>query len=152
MNLDTLLEETLAKAEKGQPDIKAFFSLLSTEQPEIFMFLFDEDTRLLTEQEHDYLLFLSMIILEVIQQSGIDLGSIDLETLEDMTEYNWGLIEHTSIENILDSVSQHPGSVLYDFIEEACTPEKGHDVLTEAAVPLVYVKCKSLVDVSFLSA
>ncbi|HLF63699.1 MAG TPA: hypothetical protein VI603_08095 [Saprospiraceae bacterium] len=151
MNLSTLIEETLAKAEGGVLDSVTFFSALATTQPDLFTFLFDEDTRLLLEQEHDYLLFLSMILLDVLQQSGTNPDAIDLESLEDMSEYNWGLLEHTSIETITETVSRHPGYALYTFLEEACTPENAHDVLSEAAVELVYVKCKSLVDCAFLS-
>jgi hypothetical protein len=149
MNLYSSIEETLIKAEAGALDSMTFFNALSTGQPEVFVFLFDEDTRLLVEPEHDYLLFLAMIILTCLQDH---LDSIDLESLEDMSEHNWGLLEHTSIENISETVSRHPGYALYAFIEEACTPQIEHDVLSETAVELVYVKCKSLVDCAFFVA
>ena len=152
MNLDGLLEDTLAKAEAGTLDAGTYYASLSTLHPEIFTFLFDEDTRLLLEQEHDYLLFLAMVMLHVFEGSGIDLASLDVDTLEDMAEYNWGLLEHTSIENISETVARHPGSALYTFLEEAISPHKAHEILSEAAVELVYVKCKSLVDAAFLSA
>lgn len=148
MNLESSIEEALASAEAGTLDAASFFNTLSTSQPEVFVFLFDEDTRLLLEQEHDYLLFLSMIILNTLHDQ---LDSIDLESLEDMAEHNWGLLEHTSIENISETVARHPAYALYAFLEEGCTPQIEHDVLSETAVELVYVKCKSLIDCVFLS-
>ena len=148
MNLESSIEEALAKAEAGTLDPGAYFHALSTSQPEVFVFLFDDDTRLLLEQEHDYLLFLSMIILNILHDQ---LDTIDIESLEDLAEHNWGLLEHTSIENISETVSRHPAYALYAFLEEACTPQLEHDVLSEAAVELVYVKCKSLIDCAFWS-
>jgi hypothetical protein len=151
MNLETLLEESLAKAEAGALDTGAFYANLSTSQPEIFTFLFDEDTRLLMEHEHDYLLFLAMILMEVCKGNDVDLSAIEVDALEDMAEYNWGLLEHTSIENISETLVEHPGYVLYEFLEEATSPQKSHEILAEAAIELVYVKCKSLVDAAFMT-
>lgn len=149
MNLSTSLEDALAKVEGGTLDSVVFFKALSTGQSDIFTFLFDEDTRLLIESEHDYLLFLAMIVLDVFQHSGIDVSAVDVELLEEKEELNWGLLEHASIESISESLSRYPGFELYEFLEEACTPQQGHEVLSEVATELVYVKCKSLVDCAF---
>ena len=152
MNLDTILEDVLAKAEQGDLESQAFYHSLATDQPEIFTFLFDEDTRLLIEQEHDYLLFLAMVIIQTLVNHGNDLNTVELDTLEDMAEYNWGLLEHTSIENITETLSEHPGFPLYAFLDDACAPVEGHEILSEAAVELVYVKCKALVDSAVLKS
>lgn len=151
MNLDACIEQALVKVEHGTLESGTYFQELATAHPEIFTYLFDADTRLLLETEHDYLLFLAMICIESMRSSGIDINEIDLETIEDMDEHNWGLLEHTSIQNITETVSRHPGFALYAFLEESCTPEKEHEILSEAAVELVYVKCKSLVDCAFLA-
>ena len=150
MNLQDSIDSTLAQVEQGTLNASSFFKSLSTSQPEIFTFFFDEDTRLLHENEHDYLLFLAMTILTTLRGNALDFDAIDIESLEDMSEHNWGLIELTSIENITETVSKHPGFALYEFLEDACTPVKEHDILSESAVELVYVKCKSLVDCAFL--
>ena len=149
MNLSTLIDEVLEKAESGALDSGVFFNTLTTEQPDIFTFFFDEDTRLLTEPEHDYLLFLAMVVLSVLREHGIATTGIDLEILEEAEEHNWGLLEHASLESISDSVERHPAFALYTFLEEACTPQQKHEVLSEVAAELVYNKCKSLVDCAF---
>ncbi len=149
MNLSEAIEYTVAKAEGGILDPGVFFGTLATGQPDLFTFLFDNDTRLLTEQEHDYLLFIAMIILEVCASCHIDVGEIRIDTLEEVAEQNWGLLEHASVESISESVSQHPAHEMYLFLEDACTPVQSHEMLTEVAAELVYVKCKTLVDSAF---
>ena len=149
MNLSGLIDDALEKAESGALDSGVFFNALATGQPGIFTFFFDEDTRLLAEPEHDYLLFLAMVVLTVLREHGIPMTDIDLEILEEAEEHNWGLLEHASLESISDSVERHPAFALYAFLEEACTPQQGHEVLSEVATELVYNKCKSLVDCAF---
>jgi len=152
MNLTQNLERALDQAEQGTLQAATFYTDLSKSRPELFTFLFDEDTRLLLEPEHDYLLFLAMILLEVLEKSGGDLMAIDLNILEEVAEENWGYLEYTSIENLTETLAQDQAAELYEFLDEACTPAQSHEVLSETAVELVYVKCKSLIDAAFPAA
>lgn len=146
MDLSEIIDITLQRAEQGDPDVSDYYSDLVIKLPEVFSFLFDEDTRLLLEPEHDYLLFLAMIILEVIGKSEADISEVRLEDLSEASENNWGLLEFTSLDNLTATTNNLPGHLLYVFLEDACTPVSGHEILSEAAVELVYVKCKSLID------
>ena len=152
MNADIAIEQALAKAEQGTLDSEMFFSTLATEMPEVFTFLFDEDTRLLQEQEHDYLLFISMVLIDTLRQTDNQFSETDIELLHDLVEDNWGLLEHTSIDNISETLSRHPAYPMYEFLEDACTPDdEEQEILSDVAAELIYVKCKSLVDSAYLS-
>ena len=146
MDLSEIIDITLQRAEQGDPDVSDYYSDLVIKLPEVFSFLFDEDTRLLLEPEHDYLLFLAMIILEVIGKVEADISEVRLEDLSEAADNNWGLLEFTSLDNLTATTNSRPAHLLYVFLEDACTPVSGHEILSEAAVELVYVKCKSLID------
>lgn len=149
MHLDQAIEAVLLESEQGKLDPAEYFSDLPTTLPEVFAFLFDEDTRLLMESEHDYLLFVAMVLLEAMQRVGKSNGGLSLEDLEKVADHNWGLLEYTSIENLTDSLEGYEALPLYEFLEDACTPAEEHEVLSAVAVELVYIKCKTLVDLAF---
>lgn len=149
MNLEEAIEEVLIASEQGELDPSAYFSGLATTSPEVFAFLFDEDTRLLIESEHDYLLFVAMVLLECLKRTGKSTEDLGLEDLERVADHNWGLLEYTSIDNLTDSLEGYEAMPLYEFLEDACTPAEDHDVLSAVAVELAYVKCKTLIDLSF---
>jgi hypothetical protein len=149
MNFGPDIDTTLEQAELGALHADSYFAGLSTRLPEVFTFFFDEDTRLLMDPEHDYFLFVGMILLNVLDNSEADLARIDLPMLEDAAEENWGLLEYTSIDNLTETLGDHGAIDLYDFLADACSPADDHEVLSQAAVELVYVKCKSLIDVAF---
>ena len=146
MNLAEDIDAALDRAERGDLKAEEFYSALATSDPAMFTFLFDPDTRLLLEPEHDYLLFLAMVLLEALAHSGLKQSSVEMDLLESLAEENWGYLEYTSIENLTSTLSDHIAVDAYTFLEDACTPDTDHEVLSEAAVELVYVKCKTLID------
>ena len=142
----TIGPEPIIRIEQQQLNPGQYFSEVSASVPDVFTFFFDSDTRLLSEDEHDYLLFVGMIILKTADALSVNLADIDLDDLESRAEDNWGLLEFTSIENLSSTLEASHVSELYFFLEDACTPANGHEVLSAAGVELVYVKCKSLID------
>jgi hypothetical protein len=147
--METLIDDILGKAERGELNVTKFFQSLATTQSDVFTYLFDEDTRLLVEPEHDFLLYISMIILEVISADNPEGIVIDIDSLEEAAEDNWGFLEHTSIENISETMTSHPAAPLYLFVEDSCAPETDHEVLSEAAVELVCVQCTRIIDAAY---
>jgi hypothetical protein len=149
MNFGPAIDASLEQAEQGTLRADDYYAELSTRLPELFTFFFDEDTRLLMEPEHDYLLFVGMILLNVMEKAEVDLTVIDIPMFEAAAEDNWGYLEYTSIEGLTEALSDNEAFDLYVFLEDACAPAEDHEVLSEAAVELVYVKCKTLIDLAY---
>jgi hypothetical protein len=153
MTLEQALDANLDSAATYPEKAADFFNTLSIEQPGIFTFLFDSDTQLLSEEEHDYLLFLAMVIVESAKSADITIEEdVDVDTLEDMAEHNWGLIEHVGMDVITDSLAEHPGFPLYAFLEDCCILDEDgtHELLSAPASELLFVKGKAVIDSLFL--
>lgn len=149
MDLNAVIDAVLADSEAGKLDPSAYFNTLITEAPDVFAFFFDDDTRLLMESEHDFMLFVAMILVESVKRAGKSPADVDLDELAKAADHNWGMLEFTSIENITTTLEGYEAIPLYEFLEDACSPADDHELLSEVAVELVFVKCKTFVDLAY---
>lgn len=149
MQWENAIDEALTRAENGALDPATYFEQISETHPSLFVFLFDEDTRMLTGDEHDYLLFLAMIILDVFATAGKDTTTVDLDTLGDTYERLWGMLEEDAPGAIQSDLEGHPAIELCDFLIDSCTPEEeetAHTILSDAGAEIVYCKCRAVID------
>ncbi len=151
MDIEAIIERLLSEAEEKIPDIADFYQELSEEAPAVFDYLMNSDTDFLTDAERDYLLFVAMITVKALQLSdlvGPEDMDMDMGMIQDTEEQNWGLLDGMEPDAIVGDLEQHPAYEIYGFVADACAPdEDSEDELTAEGVNLIFVKCKSMIDV-----
>ncbi len=118
-------------------------------QPELMAYLLSEDTLFLTSEERDYLLYLSLVILESVrtQQS---LVLIDSDTISKAEELNWEKLEGVSSKVFRERLdvffADYPQEDLLAFVEDALIPDEDSLITKEGREPL-FIALKTLIDV-----
>ncbi|MDX1407349.1 MAG: hypothetical protein R3330_04430, partial [Saprospiraceae bacterium] len=115
--------------------------------PFLVGYLNDRDTHWLTDPEHEYLLYLGMIILQTMQADGKLASDVDREHLDAREEDLWQQLESLGARPLDKLRKQLPtDNVLSDFVLEALEPDDDElSFMTEPGAQLVYVKLTAFV-------
>lgn len=108
---------------------------LSETQPGIIDFLANESLEVLTPEEHDYLIFLSMVIVNCMSEAKLQLDTVAPEELEELEEKNWELLEAVTGKGFRQRISiffDHSDQEdMLAFIEDALAEDDLHLVTKE---------------------
>lgn len=128
------IDAAIAWMEETEPDMTGYYGRLSQSLPVLTGYLIDRDTELLTDAEHDYLLFLGMIITRALTTAALIETDIDHSVLEDKEEGLW------------EGMDSLPEEVipLYEFVEESLEKDEDTAFLTEPGIQIIKVKLVAL--------
>ena len=139
--LDTVIDDL----EQQGADLVQFYQASGQDLPVLTSFLTDTDTELLTDDEHDYLLYLGMIMIRLYQSAGQLQDDLDQDTLGENEEQLWQLVNDLS-PRPLDKIWERTDSnaVVTNFLLESLTIDAESEFLTETGAQLMYVKLASI--------
>jgi len=134
------IDEILERFEQDPPDMTVFYEALSEEYPDLTAFTAVSDDYLLKDQEHDFLLYLAMIVIRLH-----DPGFFDLEKAMKAEENLWGIINDTPRWSILEEAEKvAEDDALGELFVDALAPDEENAFLTDEGVQLLWTKLNAL--------
>ncbi len=119
------------------------------EQPELMAYLFLEDTQFLSTDERDYLLYLSLVILESVKKQ-FNLPLISSDQISIAEDNNWAKLEKVSARSFREKLdvffASYPQEDLLAFVEDALVPDEESPITKEGREPL-FIALKTIIDV-----
>lgn len=118
-------------------------------QPDLVGFLTQEELDILSEEEQDFLMILSLSMIEAARRICGSLPIITAEALGDAEEQNYAMLESAKGTNFRDRISaffdDYPQEDLLAFVEDALTDDED-DVVTQEGRETLFVTLKSVID------
>lgn len=122
---------------------------LSVQQPALMAYLFSEDFELLTQDEREYMLYLTMVLYKSVETENGNIAPIKETDLEIAEEHNWTLLENVTQKRFRDRITiffeKTTQEDLLAFIEDALTDDEDKLITSEGREP-IFVALKSIVD------
>lgn len=137
---------------QSTPDL--FSSLLDgleKDQPAIINWIFSESFDILSQEEKQYFLFLSLVIIVAISEEMPIEESIGPKVIEETEEQNWEVFTSQSPKEFREKVNaffdQYPQEDLLAFVEDALELEHEDQVVSTIGRPPMFIALKTLIDV-----
>ena len=134
------------------PDL--FSSLLDgleREQPAIINWIFSESFDILNQEEKQYFLFLSLVIIVSISEALEIEDVIDPKRIEVAEEKNWEVFTSQSAKEFREKINvffdAYPQEDLLAFVEDALELEQEDQVVTTIGRPPMFMALKTLIDI-----
>jgi len=137
---------------QSTPDL--FSSLLDgleKDQPAIINWIFSESFDILSQEEKQYFLFLSLVIIVAISEEMPIEESIGPKVIEETEEQNWEVFTSQSPKEFRGKVNaffdQYPQEDLLAFVEDALELEHEDQVVSTIGRSPMFIALKTLIDV-----
>ncbi|MEO1515564.1 MAG: hypothetical protein AAFV95_11140 [Bacteroidota bacterium] len=125
---------------------------LLQEQPNIIAYFFQEDFSLLTEAEHEYLLYLLIVIWKSIQKEEPSAGRLSQNAIGRMDEQNWEQLKDVKKGKFRERVDpffvDYPQEDLLAFVEDALVHDEEEEErkVSNEGREYLFVALKSIID------
>lgn len=138
------------------PDLfSALLDGLERDQPAIINWIFSESFDILNEEEKQYFLFLSLVIIVSISEQLVIEDVIGPKTIELAEEKNWEIFTSQSSKVFREKINvffdAYPQEDLLAFVEDALEMEHEDQVVTTIGRPPMFIALKTLIDLLALN-
>lgn len=144
------IEQTLTWLEADPQQFEQAIDQLKEEQPQILAYLFSAAFDILTQNEKDLLLYLTIVIFLTYKQAREKLPIIDQDKIEETEEHNYTLFELTKAIEFRDRLDiffeNYPQEDLLAFVEDALTDEEEEQISKTGRAPM-FIALKTIIDV-----
>lgn len=131
------------------------YDRLQTEQPNLSGYLFSEASEVLTQDEHDYMMSLAIIIFQCVIDSGAEFDIVEADEIETFDEQNWEVMENSKADRFKDKITpffeDYPQEELLVFVEESVLDDE-ESVVTKVGREPLFVMLKTVVDALTIEA
>ncbi len=144
--------DSIAEQLDGSTNIyEAAIEELREEQPAILAYLFNEELKVLTQKEKEYLLYLILVIwksIGVVAEEPI--GKVSPDAFTQREEENWNIIDSQKKKHFRDKLDVffegYPQEDLLAFVEDALVEEEEDDMVTKEGREALFVILKTVLD------
>jgi hypothetical protein len=146
------IESIFEYLDRNESTQEKLFIQFSEEQSHISAWILGEQFEILTEAEQDYLYFLALVIWLCYSKYGQKLAEIDGDTIREIEEKNWALLEketNTNFQNKLNLVFKDTKQEdLLAFVEDALSedPDDPEQIVSRVGKEPMLVALKSIID------
>ena len=137
---EEIIEKSIAEISAEGFDHTAFIKEMEAEQPAIMAYFFSEGFNVLTSAEQEYLLFLVLVILKSVLNSGTESDIVSIEQVELAEESNWGILQDSGNGDFRDRITpffeSYPQEDLLAFVEDSLIDEEQDAVSNESREPM----------------
>ena len=144
--------EAIMQRLQSTPDL--FSSLLDgleKDQPAVINWIFSESFDILNEEEKQYFLFLSLVIIVAINEELAIEETISPKKIEEIEEQNWEIYTSQSSKNFREKINvffdKYPQEDLLAFVEDALEMEHEDQVVSTIGRPPMFIALKTIIDV-----
>jgi len=144
--------EAIMERLQANPDLfSTLLDGLEKDQPAIINWLFSESFDILNQEEKQYFLFLSLVIIVAISEEMVIEHTIAPKVIEEQEESNWTTFSSQSAKAFREKINVffdgYPQEDLLAFIEDALELEHDDQIVTTIGRPPMFMALKTLVDV-----
>ena len=144
------IDEVIDQLSESDDVFEAHLDALQDEQPMLLSYLFSEDNEAFTNEEREYLIFLSVVIWQAFRRSRHTERVPTTEEISEAEERNWELLNGVPAQHFADRISvffeDYPEEDLLAFIEDALSDDEESPITREGREPM-FVTLKTVVDV-----
>ncbi len=149
---EKLIEQAAEEIASLGQNLQGLLSELDEDQPMILAYILSDNFKLLTDEEKQYLLYLTLVIWKAIKQSGEKTTFVTEEEIGKHEEANWELIQASTAKRFRDKLDlffeDYPQEDLLAFVEDALADEESDDdIVTKIGREPIFIALKTIVDV-----
>ena len=151
---EKIIDETVVALEKAD-NYEAEIKTLRKSQPVVLSYLMSENFEVLTTEEREYLLYLTLVIIKSARRVNPQLQAVEQEKLGAAEESNYTLLQSSKERRFRDKLTvffeKYPQEDLLAFAEDALviddetTAEDSFQITKEGREP-VFLALKSIID------
>ena len=146
---EQIIDEVSSVLDEGGDKYDQAIVALQSQQPILFSYLLSESFKLLTKEESDYLLYLSLVIWKSLSTKATELPLLTSETIEEIEEKNWTLLNESKARKFRDKLDvffeKYPQEDLLAFVEDALVDDEDSFV-TKEGKELLFIGLKTTID------
>jgi len=146
---ESTIESVAAIIGENEERYQASVNQFSEEYPMILAYLLSENFDVLTEQEKEYLLYISTVIAFSTKEEGLDTPVLTEKSIGELEELNWELLQATKAKTFRDRMDvffeKYPQEDLLAFVEDALVEDEDSFVTKVGREPM-FVALKSIID------
>ncbi|MBX2872160.1 MAG: hypothetical protein KTR30_08670 [Saprospiraceae bacterium] len=149
---EKIIDEVALSLEGSAGAYEEAVELLREEQPVILAYLFNEELKIFTQGEKEYMLYLILVIWKAIKASNPDeVPATSANSFTAKEEKNWEILQAQKKRTFRDKLDvffdQYPQEDLLAFVEDALVEdEEDESVVTKEGREAVFVILKTVVD------
>lgn len=152
---EDIIDNSVAKMDQDPEENDRLIALFAEEQHHYFSFISGDNFKMLTSEEFDLLLFMSVVIWQSIKTSVGSMDLIDGSEIESCEEANWELQNSSKSKKFSVLVDQffedYPQEDLLAFVEDSLQHDPDQDIkITQVGKELIFISCKSFIDAAEL--
>lgn len=144
--IDQIAAQLDGSPEKYESTINDF----QQQQPVLLSWLFSEEFRVLTQEEQQYFLYLTLVIWQSIGQVIPQIPMVKTEQLEVVEEKNWTSFQNAAARTFRDKLDvffkNYEQEDLLAFVEDALTLDED-DFLTKEGREPMFIALKTIIDI-----
>ena len=140
MITDQAIDQILGSFEQSPPDLQHYYGQLALSSPDEAAFLTGPDLDILTNEEHEYLLFLGIVLLELVKGTAFI-----LDNANEAEENLWGQLNSTkswSVEKEAEVVADDDTWGI--FLIDALAEDEDTSFLTSQGATVIWVKLNAM--------
>ncbi|NRB49729.1 MAG: hypothetical protein HRU41_18755 [Saprospiraceae bacterium] len=149
---EKIIDQVALSLEGSRGAYEEAVELLREEQPVVLAYLFNEELKIFTQGEKEYMLYLILVIWEAVKAvkpEGIPATSTDAFTAKE--EKNWEILQAQKKRTFRDKLDaffdQYPQEDLLAFVEDALVEDEEDDaVVTKEGREAVFIILKTVID------
>ena len=149
---ESIIDEVVNRFESKSEQYDFLIKKFDEEQPQLLAYLCSESFDLLTGEERNYLMYLSLIVWQSVIEAEGQAEELDEETIGLREEANWSRMKNISERKFRDRITPffegYPQEDLLAFIEDALVyDEENEDIeITKEGREYLFVTLKTVID------
>lgn len=148
---EDIIDEVVLELEAA--DFEQEVAIMGEKQPILLGYVLSEDFELLTNEERDWLLYLTLVLWKSVEKVYKKIGPLSKNALEAAEEANWERLENVTAKRFRDRMTPffegYKQEDLLAFVEDNLTEdeEDTENVITKEGREPMFVALKSMIDV-----
>ncbi|MEM1318741.1 MAG: hypothetical protein AAGG75_00725 [Bacteroidota bacterium] len=147
---ESTIDQMLERLEGGRDDFEDVVKDFSKQQPFLLGFLCSEAFELLTNEERDYMLYLSIVIWMSILQLHPGAARLPEKLIGDTEENNWEVLKTVTARRFRERIDiffeNYPQEDLLAFVEDGLVYDPEREFITDEGREYLFIALKTVID------
>jgi hypothetical protein len=140
---ENTVDTVVAQLEADPNLYELWMAKYSEDQEAIFVFYQAENFSLLTTDEYDLMIFMTLVILESCHVEATEVAEVSMNTLEEKEEANWAIFQESKSKTFRDKVTPFFDNTdqedLLAFVEDSLVVEEDEEIITTVGREVLFL-------------